>query len=397
MCRSFLDAPVGREALDRAFALATRAPSAGKAQGWAFVVLEGGDTAKFWEHQADSSWLAHPSHPGLLNAPVIVLPLASRASYLERYSEPDKAPAGPGRVEEWTVPYWLVDTAFATMLLLLGLAEEGLGALFFALRKPPEPLLGQLGVPRRLATHRSSGLGLAQPGRQAFLSASRPRKRWPKWSTGAVGESSEQPRPAGSRPPAAPGRGLGVLTLAVAVLVGGTTGCAAAARGLSLEYIYARTVLAKTAQTAVDVHIDAPRAGTVVTAQGDIDLTAPGYVITVQEAGLSLTEMLRGARLYVEVPPSARAANKGKPWAEFELPSGQEPGAVSGPGRAPTGPMLTAVDPAPMLDLLRMAPAGATLLGPEASTGGKQRSTAFPTPPASSPGRRGAVSPGRGS
>lgn len=176
MCRSFLDAPVSREALDRAFALATRAPSAGKAQGWAFVVLEGGDTAKFWEHQADSSWLAHPSHPGLLNAPVIVLPLASRASYVERYSEPDKASVGPSRVEEWTVPYWLVDTAFATMLLLLGLAEEGLGALFFALRKPPEPLLGQLGVPEGWQPIGAVALGWPNPDDTPSTSAGRARK-----------------------------------------------------------------------------------------------------------------------------------------------------------------------------------------------------------------------------
>ena len=49
---------------------------------------------------------------------------------MDRYSEADKAPVGPRHVSEWAVPYWLVDSAFATMLLLLGLAQEGLGALF---------------------------------------------------------------------------------------------------------------------------------------------------------------------------------------------------------------------------------------------------------------------------
>ena len=70
MCRSFLDRPVRREVLDRALAFGTRAPSAGNTQGWAFMVLEGNETAKFWTYQAESSWLAHPSHPGLLNAPI---------------------------------------------------------------------------------------------------------------------------------------------------------------------------------------------------------------------------------------------------------------------------------------------------------------------------------------
>jgi len=176
MCRNFLEHPVDPDALDRALATATRAPSAGKTQGWAFVVLEGAETMAFWEHEADSSWLAHPSHPGLLNAPAIVLPLASREAYRERYSEPDKAAVGPGRVDEWGVPYWLVDTAFATMLLLLGLAQEGLGALFFALRKPPGPLLARLRVPAEWEPLGAVALGWPSPEDKPSTSAGRARK-----------------------------------------------------------------------------------------------------------------------------------------------------------------------------------------------------------------------------
>jgi len=147
MCRSFSPEPVSPEILDRALTLATRAPSAGNTQGWSFLVLEGHQARQFWEHEADSAWLANPSHPGLLRAAAVVLPLASRAAYVERYSESDKAGLVRGRPDQWAVPYWLVDTSFATMLLLLGLAQEGLGALFFALHKDPRPLLGRLGVP----------------------------------------------------------------------------------------------------------------------------------------------------------------------------------------------------------------------------------------------------------
>ena len=176
MCRSFLERPVEPNVLERALALATRAPSAGNTQGWAFLVLEGPETARFWHHEADSSWLAHPSHPGLLNAPVIVLPLASRARYLERYSEPDKLAPGARRVEEWAVPYWLVDTAFATMLLLLGAAQEGLGALFFALRKPATALLAELDVPSEWEPLGAVALGWPSPDDKPSLSAYRPRK-----------------------------------------------------------------------------------------------------------------------------------------------------------------------------------------------------------------------------
>ena len=63
MCRSFLEGPLGPGALERALELATHAPSAGNTQGWAFIVLEDDETALFWQHEADSSWLAHPSHP----------------------------------------------------------------------------------------------------------------------------------------------------------------------------------------------------------------------------------------------------------------------------------------------------------------------------------------------
>jgi hypothetical protein len=159
------------------------------------------------------------------------------------------------------------------------------------------------------------------------------------------------------------GRATVARALAVAVLVGGATSCGTAAIGLNVAGVYARTVSAKTAQTAVNLHIDAPRAGTYVTAQGAVDLTAPGFAIAVQEAGMSLTELLRGDRLYLEVPTSARAANAGKPWAEFELRAGQEPTAAAGAGPVLMGPALMAVDPAPVLDLLRLAPASATRLG----------------------------------
>ena len=60
--------------------------------------------------------------------------------------------SAPRRVEDWAVPYWLVDTSFATMLLLLGAAQEGLGTLFFALQSRPGPLLARPRSAGRLGT-----------------------------------------------------------------------------------------------------------------------------------------------------------------------------------------------------------------------------------------------------
>jgi nitroreductase len=148
MCRSFQDQPVPPELVNRLVDLARRAPSAGHAQGWAFVVLEGPEqTDRFWSTDADPAWRAQPDHPGVLRAPVLVIPWYSRQAYLERYGQPDKAAEGLDVEAGWPAPYWLVDTAFATMLLLLGAVDAGLGALLFRLHGEPGPLRAALGVP----------------------------------------------------------------------------------------------------------------------------------------------------------------------------------------------------------------------------------------------------------
>jgi nitroreductase len=148
MCRDFVDRPVAPEVLDGLLDLARRAPSAGRTQGWAFLVLEGGhQTRRFWTVDADPEWLARPDHPGLLEAPVIILPFCHQQAYLDRYAAPGKAGSGLADPARWPAPYWLIDTAFATMLLLLGAVEAGLGALFFRLHGDPGRLRGEFGVP----------------------------------------------------------------------------------------------------------------------------------------------------------------------------------------------------------------------------------------------------------
>ena len=176
MWRAFEDRPVPAALVDRILANARRAPSAGFTQGSAFVVLEGAEqTELFWRHASDEAWRARPNWPGLQRAPVIIVPLADRQAYLDRYSEPDKAAREPGGDRPaagpqddrpaagpqddrpgagpqddgaaWPVPYWLVDTAFATMLMLLTATDAGLGALFFRLHHSEAELLRALRVP----------------------------------------------------------------------------------------------------------------------------------------------------------------------------------------------------------------------------------------------------------
>jgi nitroreductase len=184
MCRSFLDVPVSAEKVDRLLHRARQAPSAGNAQGWAFVVLEGPEqTGTFWEHAAAPRWQADPSLPGLLRAPVVILALSGREIYVERYREPDKSPTGDqtrakDRVASWDTPYWTVDTAFAVMLLLLGATAEGLGALFFRLHGDRQALLDALRVPPGWDPIGAVALGWPDPDDQPATSAARGRRPW---------------------------------------------------------------------------------------------------------------------------------------------------------------------------------------------------------------------------
>ncbi|MGN6609766.1 MAG: nitroreductase family protein [Jatrophihabitans sp.] len=132
MTRSYdPDRPVSRELLDDLLGLAVRAPSAGHTQGWQFVVLDTADArAQFWAATADGepdAWLRR-----MRTAPALVLCLADKDAYLDRYAEPDKGWTDRDEAH-WPVPYWTVDTGMAAMLLLLAAHDAGLGACFFGI------------------------------------------------------------------------------------------------------------------------------------------------------------------------------------------------------------------------------------------------------------------------
>jgi nitroreductase len=147
MVRNFTAEPVDREVLDLILDLARRAPSAGFTQGFAFLVLEGpGQVGRFWDATFPAAEREGFRWPGLFSAPLIVLPCTSKQAYLDRYAEPDK---GWTDKEEsrWPVPYWDVDCAFATMTLLLGAVDAGLGALFFGIFDGLAELRTAFGIP----------------------------------------------------------------------------------------------------------------------------------------------------------------------------------------------------------------------------------------------------------
>lgn len=138
MVRRYADRPVDAETVERALRNATHAPSAGFSQGWGFLVLdEPADVAAFWAATSDD--VDHPDRwlAGMMTAPAVVVPCASKAAYLGRYAEQDKGWSDRDEAR-WPVPYWQLDTAMASLLILLTAVDEGLGACFFGI--PPERL-----------------------------------------------------------------------------------------------------------------------------------------------------------------------------------------------------------------------------------------------------------------
>ena len=149
MIRTYADRPVDRAVVDRMLSNAVRAPSAGFSQGWAFVVLDTpDDVMRFWasttpdDTAVPDRWLR-----GMRTAPVVIVPLSSKAAYLDRYAEPDKGWADREE-HRWPVPYWHIDTGMASLLILQTAVDEGLGACIFGI--PGEQVAGfraEFGVP----------------------------------------------------------------------------------------------------------------------------------------------------------------------------------------------------------------------------------------------------------
>jgi nitroreductase len=165
------DRPVPAPVRERILEHALHAPSAGFTQGWAFLVLEEpADRDRFWAAATPgtggrSRWLA-----SMRTAPLIIVPHSNKRDYIDRYAEPDKGWTDRDETR-WPVPYWHIDTGFASLLMLLTAVDEGLGACFFGI--PAERIasykaafgvpdeytpIGAISVGYRAPDHRSRSL-----------------------------------------------------------------------------------------------------------------------------------------------------------------------------------------------------------------------------------------------
>ncbi|MGZ4426949.1 MAG: nitroreductase family protein [Nocardioidaceae bacterium] len=150
MVRRYADRPVDAEVLDRMLANALHAPSAGFSQGWAFLRLDTPeDVGRFWAATADPDGAEAPDAwlRGMRTAPAVIVPLSSKAAYLDRYAEPDKGWADREE-HRWPVPYWHIDVGMAALLILQTAVDEGLGACFFGIpHERMDAFRAEFGVP----------------------------------------------------------------------------------------------------------------------------------------------------------------------------------------------------------------------------------------------------------
>jgi len=118
MIRAYKNDPVPEETIQRLLKYAIRAPSAGNLQPWEFIVVKSLETrAKLAKAAFDQASVA--------SAPVIIVTCADIQRAGSKYGTRGSF-------------YSLVDTAFASLLILLGAVEQGLGACFVGSYNPEE-------------------------------------------------------------------------------------------------------------------------------------------------------------------------------------------------------------------------------------------------------------------
>jgi len=132
MVRSYdPERPVPPEVVDKIVNHGLRAPSAGFSQGWGFLVLtDPADRELYWSSTADgeaNEWLDR-----MRTAPLIIVALSNKSVYLDRYAQADKGWTDRDE-SHWPVPYWDIDTGFATLLMHLTAVNEDLGSCFIGL------------------------------------------------------------------------------------------------------------------------------------------------------------------------------------------------------------------------------------------------------------------------
>ncbi len=118
MIRAYTGEPVPEELVQRLLEYAVRAPSAGNLQPWEFILVQDPEV------RAQLATAAF-GQTSVATAPLIIATCADTQRMGKRYGSRGNF-------------YSLVDTAFASLLILLGVVEQGLGACFVGAYNPVE-------------------------------------------------------------------------------------------------------------------------------------------------------------------------------------------------------------------------------------------------------------------
>jgi len=164
--------PVPPEIVDKIIKHALRAPSAGFSQGWGFLVLTSQpDRDLFWSSATEDD-LADAAEPGswlerMRSAPLIIVALSNKSVYLDRYAQDDKGWTDRDE-SHWPVPYWDIDTGFASLLMHLTAVNEGLGSCFIGLPvQTIQAFKTAFGVPEEYAPIGALTVGYRAPDKRS--------------------------------------------------------------------------------------------------------------------------------------------------------------------------------------------------------------------------------------
>jgi nitroreductase len=118
MIRAYKSDPVPEETIQRLLAYAARAPSAGNLQPWEFIIVKDPEVRARLAKAAGGQ-------QSVATAPLIIATCADIQRMGSKYGARGSF-------------YSLVDAAFASLLILLGVVEQGLGACFVGAYDPQE-------------------------------------------------------------------------------------------------------------------------------------------------------------------------------------------------------------------------------------------------------------------
>jgi nitroreductase len=158
---------------------ARRGPTAGNTWALELLVLDGPEsTAAYWDATLPAERRAAFPWPGLLQAPVLVIPVIDPAAYVQRYAEDDKARTGLGESPDaWAVPYWWVDAGAAVMSMLLAAEANGLGTLLFGQFDHEPAVAERFGIPEGRRAVGTVAVGHPAPRARATSASGSVRSR----------------------------------------------------------------------------------------------------------------------------------------------------------------------------------------------------------------------------